>query len=69
MMTIVPAVAEVATDSTLVAHLSLAHLAVVRCAIAVQQPTSEAQNAFTYVRGCAAVAGEWDTSARTDATT
>eukprot|EP00966_Prymnesium_polylepis_P091145 2109660-Prymnesium_polylepis.1 len=30
-MPIGSAVAEVATDSTLVAHLSLAHLAVVRC--------------------------------------
>eukprot|EP00966_Prymnesium_polylepis_P135930 3141337-Prymnesium_polylepis.1 len=39
------AVAEVATDSTLVAHFSLAHLAVVRCAVAAQQPTLEAQNA------------------------
>ena len=37
-------VAEVVTDSTLVAHLSLAHLAVVRCAVAAQQPTLEAQN-------------------------
>eukprot|EP00966_Prymnesium_polylepis_P090877 2104379-Prymnesium_polylepis.1 len=34
-------VAEVVTDSTLAAHLSLAHLAVVRCAVAAQQPTLE----------------------------
>eukprot|EP00966_Prymnesium_polylepis_P117101 2705759-Prymnesium_polylepis.1 len=39
------AVAEVATGSTLVAHFSLAHGAVARCAVAAQQPTSEAQNA------------------------
>jgi hypothetical protein len=38
-------VAEVATYSTLVAHFSLAQGAVARCAVAVQQPTSEAQNA------------------------
>ena len=43
-MPIGSAVAEVVTDSTLAAHLSLAHLAVVRCVVAAQQPTSEAQN-------------------------
>eukprot|EP00966_Prymnesium_polylepis_P290505 6710381-Prymnesium_polylepis.1 len=37
--------AKVATYSTLVAHFSLAHDAVVRCAVAAQQPTLEAQNA------------------------
>eukprot|EP00966_Prymnesium_polylepis_P064235 1489122-Prymnesium_polylepis.1 len=36
--------AEVVTDSTLVSHLSLADLAVVRCAVAEQQRTLEAQN-------------------------
>ena len=43
-MPIGSAVAEVVTDSTLAAHLSLAHLAVVRCVVAAQQPTLEAQN-------------------------
>ena len=36
------AVAEVATDSTIVAHFSLAHVAVVRCAVAAQQLTCAA---------------------------
>eukprot|EP00966_Prymnesium_polylepis_P224592 5194532-Prymnesium_polylepis.1 len=45
-MPIGSAVAEVVTYSTLVSHISLAHLAVVRCAVAAQQPrTLEAQNA------------------------
>eukprot|EP00966_Prymnesium_polylepis_P149209 3447387-Prymnesium_polylepis.1 len=43
-MPIGSAVAEVVTDSTLVAHLSVAHLAVVRCAVAAQQPTLAVQN-------------------------
>eukprot|EP00966_Prymnesium_polylepis_P245153 5670687-Prymnesium_polylepis.1 len=39
------AVAKVATDSSLAANFSLAHDAVVRCTVAAQQPTFEAQNA------------------------